>query len=133
MEWKRRKAAKICAHTGNIKEAAKICGVSKQTICEWKKDPEFRRVMVEEEKKQKSILDEYQDRIDEALCTSSLLKGREGTGDRRLYYTKRGQLVEKREDTVRGEFIDITGMSDEEIEEARRKLLAAISGRPEKP
>jgi len=125
MKWRKRRAAKIIGREGwgSKQKAAEVCGVSPWTISEWQKDPEFQKLMSEEAEKSLNILEESQDEIDSALCESAKLKGREGTADRKLYYQKRGQLVEKKETTLKTEEIDIDGLSDEELESERQKLL----------
>ena len=52
--------------------------------------------MKEEAEKQLSILDAAQDDVDHVLVKSAKIKGKDGTGDRRLFYQKQGQLIEKK-------------------------------------
>ena len=97
MKWKHRQAAKLLSREGLSKvETAKRCGVVEKVIYDWIRLPGFKELMEEEEKKKESILDAHQDNIDEELCSSAEIHGKDGTGDRRLFYQKQGQLIEKK-------------------------------------
>lgn len=90
-----RKAAKMLGRGQIVADVARKLNVVVSTVCEWEQKPKFQELMAKEAKKSESIFDEAQDDIDYATVESAKVKGPQGLGDRRLFYQKQGQLIER--------------------------------------
>ena len=127
----KKRAAKIIGQKGrgSKQKAAEECEVTPQTISNWQKDPAFRELIAKESQRKLTKLEKEQDEVDEALVKSAKLEGREGTGDRKLFYQLIGKLVDrlKLEGEIDHTYVDFEKLSDEDLESARKKILERIT------